>query len=65
VELRENIYKQVYVCKADAPSFSSAEKEFEVDGTLAVSDDHHIVASLVRRFMTRFDMGLNVRGQMS
>jgi hypothetical protein len=53
--------KHVYPCKTDASSFSSAEKEFEVDGTLPVSDDHYIVAPLVRRFVTRFDMGLNVR----
>lgn len=36
-----------------------------MDGTFAVGDDHHIVAPLVQRFATRFDMGLNVRGQMS
>jgi hypothetical protein len=45
-ELCENIDKQVYLCKADALSLFSAEKEFEVDSTLVVSDDHHIVAPL-------------------
>ena len=35
-------------------AFFNVEKEFEVDRTLAVSDDHHIVASLVRRFVAGF-----------
>ena len=40
-------------------------QEAEVDRRLAVSDHHHVVATVVRRFVTRLDMCLNVRGQMS
>lgn len=42
----------------------TAEKEFEVDRTLAVSDASYRRLTC-SHFVTRFDMGLNVRGQMS
>lgn len=46
MELRETPISKFIFARLMRQLFT-AEKEFEVDRTLAVRDDHHIVASLV------------------
>ena len=64
-KLHQHFDQQIDLCKAVAPVSFRAEKEFQLDDVLAVGDDHHIVAPLVRPFRARLDVGLYVRGQMS
>jgi len=59
-KLRQQFDQQVDLCEAQAPFSFRSKKELQLNHTITVSDDHTIVAPLIRTFMACLDVSMNV-----
>jgi len=64
-KLHQDFDQQIDLCEASASVPFRSKKEFKLDYPLAVRNEHHIVAPLIRSLAACLDVSLYVRRLMS